>query len=389
MLSLQASRDPMLNARTVHPSDLSADEIAVWEALVAAEPAFGNPLLGPDFARAVGVVREDARVTVYRDGERVVGFLPHHRRPGGMARPLGAPLSDYHALISAADAGLRGPEVLALAGLDAFRFTGLIDPHGVFSDAVTGTSASYGITLREPAQDYLEALRAASPKRFKNWRRLDSKMEREVGAVRIEASDDPAIYEQLMAWKREQLVRTGLADFMRPDWMRALLGNFAVARGPLRGLTLTLWAGDQIAAGHFGVVQGDWFHPWVASTNPALGEYSPGQTFLMRAIAAMPALGLTTYDLGPSHDHYKRHYAAPTQLVGEGTAAASTPAGRLAGGRERAWSMAGGRGDGLVASLRRRLDAIAVTELSTAGRLRGFVDAVAAQPRRRLAMEGE
>ncbi len=43
----------------------------------------------------------------------------------------------------------------------------------------------------------------------------------------------------------------------------------------------------------------------------------------------------------------------------------------------------------MVASLRRRLDAIAVTELSTAGRVRGFVDAVAAQPRRRLAMEGE
>jgi hypothetical protein len=43
----------------------------------------------------------------------------------------------------------------------------------------------------------------------------------------------------------------------------------------------------------------------------------------------------------------------------------------------------------MVASLRRRLDAIAVTELSTAGRLRGFADAVAAQPRRRLAMEGD
>jgi hypothetical protein len=61
----------------------------------------------------------------------------------------------------------------------------------------------------------------------------------------------------------------------------------------------------------------------------------------------------------------------------------------LAGGRERVWTMAGARRDGLVASLRRRLDAIAVTELSTAGRVRGFVDAVAAQPRRRLGMESE
>ena len=379
----------MLNARTIHPSDLTADEIAVWEGLVAAEPAFGNPLLGPDFALAVGTVRADARVSVYREGERVIGFLPHHRRPGGMGRPLGAPLSDYHGLIAEADAGLTGARALALAGLGAYRFTGLVDPHGVFADTEQGQAQGYSITLNEPAEDYLERLRATSPKRFKNWRRLDSKLEREVGPVRIEASDDPAVYDQIMDWKREQLVRTGVADFLRPDWTRALLKSFADGRGPLRGLTLTLWAGETLAAGHFGVTQNGWYHPWVASTNPDLGEYSPGQTFLLRAIAAMPALGLSTYDLGPSHDHYKRHYAAPARTVGEGTAAAATPAGMLAGGRERVWTLAGARGDGLVASLRRRLDAIAVTELSTAGRVRGFVEAVAAQPRRRLGLESE
>jgi CelD/BcsL family acetyltransferase involved in cellulose biosynthesis len=379
----------MLNARTIHPSDLTLAESDAWTALVAGEAAFASPLLGPDFARAVGAVREDARVTVYRDGDRIVGFLPHHRRPGGLARPLGAPLADYHGLISAADIGLKGPQALALAGLSAYRFTGLVDPHGVFAAAAEGESVSYGIRLNEPAEAYLERLRAASAKRFKNWRRLDSKLEREVGPVRIEASLDPAVYEQIMDWKREQLVRTGVADFLRPEWTRDLLRRFATGDGPLRGLTLTLWAGETIAAGHFGVMQNGWYHPWVASTNPDLGEYSPGQTFLMRAIAAMPDLGLHTYDLGPSHDHYKRHYAAPTQTVGEGTAAASTPAGVLAGGRERVWTLAGARRDGLVASLRRRLDAIAVTELTTAGRVRGFVDAVAAQPRRRHAMEGE
>lgn len=379
----------MLNARTVHPADLTADETAVWEALVVAEPAFGNPLLSPDFALAVGAVRQDARVTVYRKGELVVGFLPHHRRPGGMGRPLGAPLSDYHALIAGPVEGLTGPHALALAGLSAWRFTGLIDPHGVFADTEQGQASGYAIVLNEPPEAYLERLRAASAKRFKNWRRLDSKLERELGPVRMEASDDPAVYQRIMDWKREQLVRTGVADFLRPDWTRALLANLANGQGALRGLNLTMWAGDTLVAGHFGVTRNGWYHPWVASTNPELGEYSPGQTFLMKAIAAMPGLGLTVYDLGPSHDHYKRHYAAPAQVVGEGTAAAASPAGILAGGRERVWTMAGARRDGLVASLRRRLDAIAVTELSTAGRVRGFVDAVAAQPRRRLAMEGE
>lgn len=379
----------MLSVKSIHPSVLSAQELAAWSALVSAQPAFGNPLLGPDFALAVGAVREDARVAVYRAGETVVGFLPHHRRPGGLARPLGAPLSDYHGLIAGPDLGLTGARALELAGLSAYRFTGLVDPHGVFQDAAVGVASGYAIALTTSPEAYLEGLRAASPKRFKNWRRLDNKMERELGPVRIEASDDPAVYEQVMDWKREQLIRTGVADFLRPEWTRQLLAGFFAATGPLRGLTLTLWAGDRLVAGHFGVTQNGWYHPWVASTNPDLGEFSPGQTFLMRAIAAMPGLGLTTYDLGPSHDHYKRHYAAPSQTVGEGTAVAATAAGRLAGGRERIWTLAGARGDGMVGSLRRRLDAIAVTELSTAGRVRGFVDAVAAQPRRRLAMEVE
>jgi hypothetical protein len=113
-------------------------------------------------------------------------------------------------------------------------------------------------------------------------------------------------------------------------------------------------------------MQNGWFHPWVASTNPDLGEYSPGQTFLMRAIAAMPGLGLTTYDLGPSHDHYKRHYAAPSQTGRGGDGGRVDPrrtAWRGAASGPGPWRAAAARG--MVASLRRRLDAIAVTELST------------------------
>lgn len=378
----------MLNAKTVHPSQLAAEDLVAWEAVITAEPAFASPLMGPAFAQAVGAVRDDARVSVYRDGERIIGFLPHHRRPGGMGRPLGAPLADYHGLIAGADAGLTQADVLSLAGLSAYRFTGLVDPHGVFANSSIGGSPGYAVQLTGSTEDYLESLRAASPKRFKNWRRLDNRLGREVGEIRMEASEDAAVYDQLMTWKREQFARTGIGDFLRPDWTRELLDGFARARGPLSGLTLTMWAGEKLVGGHFGVVQNGWYHPWIASMNPELSDYSPGQAFLMRAIAAMPSLGLTTYDFGPSHDHYKRHYAAPTQSVGEGTASAATPAGVLAGGRERVWTMAGGRGEGLVARLRRRLDAIAVTELSTAGRVRGFVEAVAAQPRRRMAMEG-
>ena len=96
----------MLTAETLHPSDLTGADLAAWRALAAAHPAFASPLLGPDFAVEVGRVRDDARVTVWRRDHQAIGFLAHHRRPGGLARPIGSPFSDYHALVSSVDFGL-------------------------------------------------------------------------------------------------------------------------------------------------------------------------------------------------------------------------------------------------------------------------------------------
>ena len=95
----------MLDVETIHPSLLSAVDAVLWRSLAASEESFGNPLLGPDFAQAVGKVREDARVAVVRRAGETVGFLPFHRRPGGLARPIGSPLSDYHGLVSRPGAG--------------------------------------------------------------------------------------------------------------------------------------------------------------------------------------------------------------------------------------------------------------------------------------------
>jgi CelD/BcsL family acetyltransferase involved in cellulose biosynthesis len=367
----------MLSAETYHPSELAEPDAVQWRALQAAYADFANPLLGPDFARAVGKVRDDARVSVFRRDGRVVGFLAYHLRPGGFVRAIGAPFSDYHALV--AEPGLSAEEALAAAGVAAFRFTGLVDPHGAFEVASRGEA--FAITLQGTAEDYLEALRAASPKRFKNYRRLDHKLDREVGELRIVAPDhDPAAFAQLIAWKRDQLTRTGVHDVLAADWPRRLMAElFETRGGPMRGLMINLYAGDRLAAGHFGVRIGGYYHPWIASTDPELAAWSPGQIFLSRAIAAMPDLGLSTYDLGASHEHYKRPYALNTRMIGEGLATAATPQGRVARLSEQAWILAGGVGAGPVARLRRRLDSIAAAELSLAGRARGLATAIAAR----------
>ena len=375
----------MLNVETLHPSQLAPADTALWRGMAAAEPAFANPLLGPDFAQAVGRVRDDARVAVIRRGGEILGFLPHHRRPGRLARAIGSPLSDYHGIVSRPDPGFMAEDVLRAADLGVFRYTGLVDPFGVFG-GVGEPQAAFVIAPEGGADDYLETVRAASPKKIKNYRRLDHKLEREMGQVRLVAPDTSrASFDLLIAWKREQLQRTGLHDFLRPDWTSGLLTDlFGRQSGDFQGLMIGLYAGDELVAGHFGVRLGGVYHPWIASTNPAYGAWSPGQLFFLRAIAAMPELGLTQYDLGPGHDHYKRAYALAQSSVLDGAVTARGMAGLMASSVEGAWTLAGGRGTGVVARVRRRVDAIASVELTVGGRMRGLVDAVAGQSRRRV-----
>jgi CelD/BcsL family acetyltransferase involved in cellulose biosynthesis len=376
----------MLYADTYRPDDLPAADVAAWRTLCA-RPEYTSPLLGPDFARAVGDVRADVRVSVWRrpngDGTgRPVAFLAYHRRPGDLARPIGAPLSDYHSLVAAE--AVDPAEALACAGLSAFRFTGLLDASQAFAGTVASEREAFLIELSDGADSYLEALRALSPKRFKNYRRLDHKLEREQGELTVVAPDhDPAAFEQLLAWKRAQLVRTGKHNFLAPAWTRRLMQElFERREGPLQGLAFNLYAGGRLVAGHFGVRVGEVYHPWIASTDPELAAWSPGQVFLLRAIGAMPAAGLTTYDLGPGHEHYKRPFSLSTRTIGEGLMAAAGPQGRHAQAAEQAWILAGARRGGLVGRLRRRLDVIATTELSLIGRTRGFMGALAASTRR-------
>lgn len=377
----------MLRAETFHPAELGDREAAEWRALCAAHPDLSGPLFGPDFARAVGRVRADARVTLWRYGEPLVGVLAHHRRPGAFARPIAAPLSDYHALVAQSRFDIG--EALALAGLNAFSFTGLLDVHGAFDRAVTQRKEAFVIRLDGAADDYLEALRQASPKRFKNYRRLDHKLDREVGEVIVVAPDgSQAAFDKLLEWKRDQLARTGGHDFLRPEWTRRLMRDlFDRREGDFQGLMINLYAGDRLVAGHFGVRLGAAYHPWIASADPELAAWSPGQIFLMRAIAAMPALGLSTYDLGPGHEHYKRPYALTTRTIGEGLATAEGPAGLVAAAAERAWALMGGRRGGSVERLRRKLDAIATLDPSLSGRARGLASAVASLTARQRGAE--
>ncbi len=372
-----------LQVDIVRVPDLSADDVARWHAIQASHVAFESPLLSPDFALAVARERDDVRVAVYRRDGRAVGFLAHHRRPGGFGRPIGSPFADYHALVSEADLGISGAEAIRLAGLKAFRHNGLVDPHGLF--AGTGeVQHTYGIELADTPEAFLETVRAASPKKFKNYRRLQNRLA-ETGTLSIGADRSQAAYDQIMDWKSAQFTRTGVQDVLKPDWVRRMMQSlFETTQGRMTGLLLTLYAGDVLVGGHFGVMAAGVFHPWIASTNPELAALSPGQAFLDQAIRSMPALGIRVYDLGPGHDHYKKPFASTEREVGVGLTVVTGSTGALPRARESVWSVGGLDKVGAVGRIRRRLDHIAAVDPSASGRARGLLEA-ARSMRKRLA----
>ena len=379
----------MIQAEVLHPSTLSEGDASAWRALCAVDPALRSPLLGPDFARLVGEVRPDARVAVFRRGGRTIGFLAFHKRPDGFARPIGSAFSDYHALVVAPGEVIDGPEALAAAQISAFGFTGLIDPARAFPQARPSAMTGHVIELNHDAATHQEALRTANPKRYKNWRRLQNKLEREFGEVTFTASDsDQAAFDLLLAWKRDQFHRTGSHDVLRADWARALFQTaFERREGPLRGVMTTLRAGGRLVAGHFGLAQAGVFHAWISSMDPACAGCGPGQVLMLQAPETLQALGLQVYDLGPGYAHYKAPFATGEVAIADGLAMAPGPAGRAARSLDSAWAMAGDGRIEAVCRLRRRLDHIAAAELSTSGRVRGLIEAIAGSGRRAASRE--
>jgi CelD/BcsL family acetyltransferase involved in cellulose biosynthesis len=349
-----------------------------------ATPAFSSPLLGPDFAQAVGEVREDARVAIWRRDDVAIGFLAHHRRPTGFGRPIGAPFCDYHALVSTPDFDLPAAEILASARLTALRLSGLVDPYQIFAQATGGAEAAYRITLAGTGAEHLQALKAQSANRAKNFRRYHRKLEAELGKATLKVADhDRHAFAQLLDWKRRQLSRTGMHDFLQPQWTQALLdGLFHRQAGAFQGLMISLYAGGRLVAGHFGVRLDGVFHPWISAMDPELEAYSPGFVHQWMAIAAMTEAGLHTYDLGPGSDHWKKMFALDTGAVGLGLATAGGLGGQLAGVSDAVWDVPPLAGAALAGRLRNRLDQIAVMELTVGGRVRGVLHAVAALERR-------
>lgn len=373
-----------LTIETVTPAELSPDELDLWASFVAADPRFASPYFHPRFTQIAGEVAPGAAVSILHRRGRVVGFFPHQRR-GGAAQPIGAPLNDYHAVIT--EPGLDVPlEALPdLIGAASLGVTGWSGPgatgEGVIARRTLQADLSDGWTVYDAGR------RAEWHKYFKDKDRARRSLERDHGEVQARLDGrDPALLDRLIALKSDQYRRSRLHDIFACGWtadlLRALLADTQVEGFGAR--LAVLEAGGEPVAFEYGLHAGAHYHFWFPAYEASVARYSPGILLSLETMRQGAAEGFKVFDYGFEGEPYKKYFCNRSQAVLEGVAHRQGFAGAMAA----AFSMAGAdaalaagerfASAGLGLSVRRRWASIDACETTVAGRARGIASAAAA-----------
>jgi hypothetical protein len=154
-------------------------------------------------------------------------------------------------------------------------------------------------------------------------------LEDDLGPLNFVAHDTRTeVFDQCIAWKSAQYVRTGVRDmFRRPESAR-LFRRLADKRALLIS---SLSAGGKLLAVHFGGFSDNRFYSWIAAYDHQYGKYSPGRLLLEELLRDSQARGDHEFDFGIGHSSYKWHYATHNRTVGPlGTPPVPTVLGRRA-----------------------------------------------------------
>ena len=341
-----------LTIDTVTPAELSPDELTLWAGFVRADARFASPYFHPQFTRIAGEVAPGAAVSILHSRGRIVGFFPHQRR-GAAAQPIGAPLNDYHAVITAPDVEIpleRVPDLIGAASLNVNGWTGAGGGEGVMVRTTLQADLSAGWTAYDAER------RAAFGKYFKDKDRARRSLERDMG---------PAV------------VRTDGRDPARLD--RLIAGPpGGGGGGGGRGATGGPWAWG------WGLSADRHYHFWLPAYEAAAARYSPGIQLSLDTMRQGAAEGFAVFDYGFEGEPYKKYFCNRSRTVLEGVAHRSG----LADAVTAAFAMAGAEGAlaagerlanaGLALSVRRRWAAIDACETTVLGRARGIAAAAAA-----------
>ena len=319
----------------VPAAQLSPVQGEAWSQIQRGCEELASPYFRPEFTQAVASVRSDVEVAVLEEGGKIVGFFPYQRGRGGVARPVGGRMSDFQGVVSQRDASLDATRLLRGCGLRAWYFDHLLVSQESWRPYHWLVEESPYVDLSGGFSAYLARQGRPAKNPFSHIAVKAGKLQRQVGPLRFDTNvRDRKVLEKLIEWKTQQYLRTGATNVFAFPWTRALLERIFACRGEaFAGELSALYAGDRLAAIHFGMRSYGVLHMWFPSYDADLAKYSPGLIHDLELIKAAAAAGIHRVDYGKGLTGQKEYLMSAATQVAVG----SIDSRRLAGPLRRQW----------------------------------------------------
>ncbi|EGF90090.1 cellulose biosynthetic CelD-like protein [Asticcacaulis biprosthecium C19] len=356
----------------VQVKELTATDEALWNGFVAARAELVGPYFDLGYVQAIAPSVPNSGVARFYDGDQIAGYFAFQKR-GDILLPIGAPLSDYHAVISAPDFVADFDHLMRLTRTRRVEFQGLVGTSA-------GRGAHMGLTRRiadatDGFDHWWATQDAANHKFFKNVSRCMRNVEKDFGGFDFSWEK---VTPELMDWtinlKREQYRRSGMHDVFGCRWTRGMLDRLAAVDSPDFGLRCgVLRHQGRLVAVEISLVQGEDVHLWFPAYDPDYGRYSVGILLTVAIIKNTEALGLKRFDFGTGGEDYK----SPMTTSGGACLEGEVEIRRSL--QSRALDAAGlflprERFEQAKISLRRRVKVIRATEITLNGWSRALTD---------------
>lgn len=289
-------------------SDIGVRDRETWRTLAHSAGGLTSPYLLPEFADLVDAQRRDVRVVIAEENARPVGYFAYHAPIRGIARPVGAPLSDYQGFAAAPGFSVAPDALLKAMGARALVYDNWA---GAAPGRARERAGSAVVDLSDGPEAWRERRRAVFKDHFKKTARRLKKAEREYGPARIVFGDpDAKRFNALRAMKGAQYRASGLYDVFGRGWTGKVFETAAHrCFGPLRGLMASLYFGEHLAATEMGLLAGGTYHSWIPAYDARFASVSPGLLLLEGLIARANEIGVSRVDLGKGEQAYKKYYA--------------------------------------------------------------------------------
>ena len=308
--------------------ELGADEIHRWREIQASDDQLASPFLTPQCVAAAAFVRSDIRVAVMEDGNQLVGFFPFQQVESGVGEAVGDRLSDCQAVIALPDFPWTAEELLRASGLTVWHYRRLVISQTPFRRFHTETFRSPLVDLSGGFEAYANARRATGSRALAKVAAAREKLERLVGPLHYQArSTTVGDLHWLLHCKSEQYRRTGYSDKFELAWVVAFLERLqAVCQPEFAGMLSVLWAGDEVAAAHFGMRSISVWNYWFPCFNRKWAAFSPGLILLVEMLRSAASAGIRIVELGAGDAAYKDRFANSVRFLAKGSAVVQEPA---------------------------------------------------------------